>query len=152
MSNVIPFRRKPVAAPHTFDDGGREAAGFKGTAGDCVVRAIAIASGLDYRTVYEELRGRNKRHPKGGSPRDRGTPRDVYHAYLLELGFEWTPTMKIGSGCRVHARPDELPGGTLVLRLSKHLCAMIDGVVHDTYDPTRDGTRCVYGYYQETRP
>ncbi len=24
---------------------------------------------------------------------------------------------------------------------------MIDGVVHDTYDCTRNGTRCVYGYW-----
>ena len=23
-----------------------------------------------------------------------------------------------------------------------------DGVVHDTYDPSRDGTRCVYGYWR----
>ena len=25
---------------------------------------------------------------------------------------------------------------------------MIDGVIHDTYDPTRGGTRCVYGYWK----
>lgn len=28
------------------DDGGRAAAGYSGTAGDCVVRAIAIATGI----------------------------------------------------------------------------------------------------------
>jgi hypothetical protein len=33
------------------DDGGRVAAGFKGHAGDCVVRAIAIATGIPYRQV-----------------------------------------------------------------------------------------------------
>lgn len=30
---------------------------------------------------------------------------------------------------------------------SKHLAAVVDGVLHDTYDCTREGTRCVYGYY-----
>ena len=30
---------------------------------------------------------------------------------------------------------------------SKHCTAWIDGECHDTYDPTRDGTRCVYGYW-----
>jgi hypothetical protein len=25
--------------------------------------------------------------------------------------------------------------------------AVIDGVIHDTYDPSRDGKRCVYGYF-----
>ncbi|WP_231970582.1 hypothetical protein [Polynucleobacter necessarius] len=39
-----------------FNDGGREAAGFKGGAGDCVVRAIAIAAELPYMEVYEDLR------------------------------------------------------------------------------------------------
>ena len=29
-----------------IDDGGRTAAGYKGKAGDCVVRSIAIVSGL----------------------------------------------------------------------------------------------------------
>lgn len=28
-----------------YDDGGRSAAGFKGKTGDCVTRAIAIATG-----------------------------------------------------------------------------------------------------------
>jgi hypothetical protein len=24
---------------------------------------------------------------------------------------------------------------------------VIDGVIHDTFDPSRGGTRCVYGYW-----
>jgi len=47
----------------------------------------------------------------------------------------------------VHLCDEELPSGNLVLRLSRHYCAMRDGVVHDTYDPSRDGTRAVYGYW-----
>jgi hypothetical protein len=38
-----------------IDDGGREAAGFKGSAGDCVCRAIAIASGRPYKEVNDRL-------------------------------------------------------------------------------------------------
>ena len=38
-----------------IDDGGRTAAGYKGKAGDCVVRAIAIVSGLPYQKVYGDL-------------------------------------------------------------------------------------------------
>jgi hypothetical protein len=33
---------------------------------------------------------------------------------------------------RLH--PDELPSGRIVARVSKHLCAVIDGVTHDTHD------------------
>ena len=38
-----------------YDDGGRAAAGFKGKTGDCVTRAIAIATGRPYREVYDRL-------------------------------------------------------------------------------------------------
>jgi hypothetical protein len=30
----------------------------------------------------------------------------------------------------------------------QHAVAVIDGVIRDTFDPSRDGSRCVYGYYQ----
>jgi hypothetical protein len=60
--------------------------------------------------------------------------------------------MQIGSGCQVHMRDGELPSdGPLVLSLSKHYCAVVDGVIRDTHDPSRDGTRCVYGYWQPPR-
>jgi uncharacterized protein (DUF111 family) len=35
-----------------FDDGGRAKAGYKG---DCVCRAIAIATGIPYRDVYDAI-------------------------------------------------------------------------------------------------
>ena len=38
-----------------YDDGGRKEAGYKGYTGDCVTRAIAIASGLPYAQVYEAM-------------------------------------------------------------------------------------------------
>lgn len=56
--------------------------------------------------------------------------------------------MKIGSGTKVHVRAGELPTqGRYVLSLSRHLAAWVDGMLHDAYDSSRAGTRCVYGYY-----
>ena len=55
--------------------------------------------------------------------------------------------MKVGGGCQVHLRATELPSGTLIVRVSKHLSAVIDGVIQDTHNPSRGGSRCVYGYY-----
>ena len=40
-----------------FDDGGRSAAGYKGKTGDCVVRSIAIATGLPYQQIYDLVNG-----------------------------------------------------------------------------------------------
>jgi hypothetical protein len=48
-----------------YDDGGRAAAGFKGSTGDCVVRAIAIASGKPYREVYDALNVLSKQARSG---------------------------------------------------------------------------------------
>jgi hypothetical protein len=147
-----------------YDDGGRAAAGFKGKTGDCVTRAIAIATGQPYREVYDALwsglrgyadshKDRTARRIKSGKGRRGSTPRKgvspkIFKPYLLALGWNWTPTMQIGSGCRVHLREDELPPGHLIVSVSKHLVAVVDGVIHDTHDCSRGGTRCVYGYFQ----
>jgi len=151
-------------------DGGRQEAGFKGVAGDCVTRAIAIAADLPYKEVYDRLADGNatqrrsqremaiaKHQPQSVRPFTRArtashgitVKRKWFQDYMHELGFVWTPTMLIGSGCRVHVKANELPAsGRLILSLSKHYCAFIDGLVHDMSDPSRDGTRCVYGYWK----
>lgn len=133
------------------DDGGRAAAGFKGKAGDCVARAIAIATGQEYLAVYNALaitagRMRQTKRVRTSSPRT-GVARPVYERYLAGLGWTFVATMGIGTGCRVHLRPDELPGGRIIARCSGHLVAVVDGVAHDTHDSTRGGQRCVYGYF-----
>lgn len=143
-----------------YNDGGRAAAGYKGDAGDCVTRSIAIVTGLPYQKVYDDLSELTRLHRlsrwsrhmatagRGLTARD-GVEKKVWQPYVLDLGFAWTPTMKIGSGCKVHLRADELPSGALLVQVSGHLTAVIDGVIHDKYDCSRDGTRCVYGYYRE---
>jgi hypothetical protein len=141
------------AIPFTFNDGGREAAGFKGFTKDCVARAIAIASDTPYLQVYTEINSLilSKRQTKrivGRSSRT-GVPRRIAKEYLEARGWVWTPTMHIGSGCTVHLGKGELPMGRLIVSLSKHYAAVIDGVLNDTHDCTRDGTRCVYGYYMQ---
>ena len=153
------FSKSQKIFPLQLNDGGREKAGFKGGAGDCVVRSIAIAAKLPYMQVYEDLRSANELYAelrndrlarrlnnKGSSPRN-GNHRNVFHDYIVGLGFEWVPTMKVGSGCQVHLRPNELPDGILIVKVSKHLTAIVDGVIQDTHDPSRRGNRCVYGYY-----
>ena len=125
------------------NDGGRQTR--RGRRKDCVVRAIAIALDRPYAQVAADLE-----HLYGLPVDIQGVPREVYEPYLADAGWTWTPTMWIGKGCTVHLRPDELPSGRLIARVSRHLVAVIDGVIHDTHDPTRGGTRCVYGYYRRS--
>lgn len=134
---------------YEYDDGGREAAGFTGKTGDCVTRAIAIASGLPYREVYDAINveAKRERGEKRSSARE-GVKSATTRRYLEKIGAVWTPTMFVGQGCKVHVRADELPAeGRHVLNLSKHLAAYVDGVLRDTHRCDRDGTRCVYGYW-----
>lgn len=134
------------------DDGGRADAGYRGTAGDCFARSVAIAGELDYQHVYDlVIQYATKERPN--ARRRRSHPRTGVHSstarrLLADLAWAWTPTMGIGTGTTVHLRRAELPIGRLVVACSRHYTAVIDGVVHDTYDPSRDGTRCVYGYWQ----
>lgn len=136
-----------------FDDGGRAAAGYKGTTGDCACRAIAIVTGKPYQEVYDLIietakeerprRGKSRSHPRTGV-----WPQTV-KKIMERMGWKWVPVMKIGSGCTTHLRADELPAGRILCNVSRHYVAVVDGVAHDIYDSTRAGTRCVYGYYQK---
>lgn len=113
-----------------------------------------IATGKPYQDVYDALNSlavseRTGKRKRGVSSSRTGVYRTTYDKYLRSLGWTWTPTMQIGQGCKVHLRGEELPKGRLIVAVSKHLTAVIDGVIHDTQNPARDGTRCVYGYYAE---
>jgi hypothetical protein len=134
-----------------YNDGGRAAAGYKGRAGDCVVRAIAIATEKPYQEVYDGMNAlalAERTHRARRSSARSGVSRTTYERYLRDRGWEWIATMRVGSGCRVHLRAEELSRGRLVVRLSRHLTAVIDGVIHDIYNPDRRGSRCVYGYFK----
>ena len=141
---------------HSFfkTDGGRAAAGFKGSTGDCVTRALAIAEDMPYKEAYDLINAysknekASKRRRKKSSSRT-GVYRVTFDRVMADLGWEWTPTMKVGSGCTVHVNKDELPSGRLILRLSRHMAAFIDGELHDSHDCSRNGKRCVYGYWKK---
>lgn len=168
-----------------YNDGGRKAAGYKGSANDCVARAIAIVTGKPYAEVYERLaegtgeQRASKRTKKRSASARNGinVKRKWFQDYMRELGLKWTPTMQIGQGCKVHLADGELPMGRLVVAVSKHYTTVIDGVIHDTFNPQRStswtfepdkgqelkanqgrningvwtevGGRCVYGYWSK---
>ena len=141
-----------------FNDGGRADAGYKGRTGDCVTRAVAIAAELPYKQVYDRLADGNAtqrvtKRIKKSRARARtaskgiNTSRKWFKDYMRSLGFKWVSTMGIGTGCKVHLKADELPKGRVIARVTRHYCAVIDGVINDTYDPSRGETRCVYSYW-----
>lgn len=139
-----------------YDDGGRASSGYKGKAGDCCCRAIAIATGMPYQEAYDLINryGKAERMTKkvresGRSSARNGVWKETARKIMTDLGWTWHPTMQIGQGCKVHLKSDELPNGRLMCLLSHHYVAVVDGIIHDTYDSSRNGTRCVYGYFSK---
>jgi hypothetical protein len=148
------------------DDGGRSRSGIarggKGDeAGDCVVRAIAIAAQKPYREVHDAITaasvrfvadakegwGKQARRRSGVSlsllHADRGVHPDISGPYLKSLGWRYTTTKEL----RLHLRASELPPGRLIVHLPRHFCAVIDGVIRDTFDRSQEGRRRILGYW-----
>lgn len=114
-----------------WHDGGRAACGFVGHTGDCVTRAIAIATGEVYREVYDaltELAQSSARH---------GVTVSVADQYLRPRGW------------RLHyfRSFDErhfVPGANIVSfrpterKSSGHLSCVIDKTIYDTWNPFED--------------
>lgn len=124
-----------------YSDGGRSNYFKADCVGDCAVRAIANGTGLDYKKVYDDLKKLNN----GKSCRN-GTPKDISKKYLLSLGFKWKGiNRREGNSCRL--TKEDLPNGTIIVRVSKHLTCVKNGVLYDTYDCSRNGERTVYGYF-----
>lgn len=136
--------------PYVYDDGGRSNYFKASRVGDCVCRAIAIASGRDYKEIYNAILGAT-----GKTPRNGVKVRSVRFRRLMEsLGFTWVSCCKVGSTESTHFFKGELPMGRLVCSVAKHEVAVIDGVVRDTWDSRFNGfgePRRIYGYWVYNR-
>jgi hypothetical protein len=122
-------------------DGGRKEAGYKGTTGDCGVRAMAIAMGLPYKEVYKELATANKAFGFAKSARN-GLLKEVFESVLNKHGWFWVKAPKfIGR----KARCLDLTG-LVIARQAHHFVAVLDGIPQDTFDSSQ---KCVYGFWQK---
>ncbi len=124
-----------------WNDGGRAACGYVGTTGDCVTRSIAIATGTAYREVYDELGEKSLK-----TPRD-GVAVQFAAEYLRELG--WTKHSGELSGFA----KENLPPRRVICYLQKesggghHFSSVIDGTVHDTWNPSDDEYYVIHEYW-----
>ena len=120
-------------------DGGRSKY-FKGTASDCAARAMAIALNKDYKECYNELAEANKRLTGKKSARN-GIWKESFEEVLLKYGWVWHPAPKF-NGRR--AKHFDMPFGRVIARMRRHYAAVIDGVIHDSWDSRE---RMIYGYW-----
>ena len=131
---------------YQFNEGGRFASGFRGQAGDCVTRAIAIATDTQYRQIYKALSGLTKVMTGGLETTARnGCSKPVAHQYLTGLGWSLVLTPK----CYLIDAPKNQ---RIIAVLPRHKVAVINGTVHDSWDSrvsrrTKNGSPRLLGYY-----
>lgn len=131
-----------------YDDGGREAAGRRGRVGDCVCRAIAIATEQPYEQIYKTLNELCK--PFRETPRSRtpscqfGMPGKVYQPFLEGQGwcFHKLPDYAQFNASNV---PQE---GVSIISLYGHIATVKHGVIRDTFDCSYKGIARIYGFYR----
>ena len=128
-----------------YNDGGRKAAGYSGSCRDCVTRSVAIATGLPYLDVYQEISRRSGKTARQG----QHVWGKWFQEYMTELGWTWTHCMFFGVNKYTHLRDGELPAGRLIVAVSRHYTAVIDGAIHDTFDPSKNGRTRVKGYWRK---
>ena len=118
-----------------YSTGGREKYFKAENVGDCVCRAICNATNMDYLAVYDMIQklSKNEKHSRKSSARN-GVCKDTVDKLLKNLGWTKVVTCKVGQGVQMHLTEEELPKGNLIVRVSKHLTNVRDGVIHDTYN------------------
>ena len=123
-----------------YNDGGRKKAGYKGKAGDCGARAIAIALEMDYKSAYNLLAQANKNMGFAKSARD-GIHKNIYDSVLNKLGWSWVSAPKFEGR---KAKCSDMILGTVIARQAGHFVAVINGIPQDTWDCS---SKMVYGYW-----
>lgn len=97
--------------------------------GDCVIRAISIATGRPWRDVYRDL------FAVGFRESDVMTSNYVWGKYLYQLGFEPFILPDACPECvTVRAFADIYPDGIYIVGTGNHAVAVVYGNYFDTWD------------------
>ena len=111
------------------------------SAGDCVIRAVAKATGTDWEGAYAALSA------AGLAARDLPNADHVWGSYLRRNGFrrDMLPA-ECHDGYTVSAFAEDHPSGTFVLSMpGRHVVAVVDGQYYDSWDSGQE----VPAYYYE---
>ena len=140
----------------TYNDGGKIASSYsRKRTGDCVCRAIAIATKIPYREVQNIMwqhirRERKGKHKKNKSHPMHGVHKPTIHRILKSLGWKWHPTTSRKQGCTNLLHTEKLPKGAAILSLARHTSAVMERILHDTCDwSQKPGERTIYGYWKK---
>lgn len=121
-----------------YNDGGRHRAGFRENVGDCVTRSISILFGFDYLDAHQQVNILLKRFRDGNSLVPNGITNSSTKKLMKHFGLIWNPT---------NSFLDIPRKGKFILNFPHHVCAVIDGTIHDTHD-NRNISNRIYGFWK----
>jgi len=123
-----------LSYPIRLTDGGKASSKRPRQSNDCTVRAVAIAFGWKYDDAYDWLSAEGRECGRG------------FHIdeFLAERGARKMsfPAIKGQRRMNPAAFCKQFPNGRYICRVAKHVFAVIDGVVHDSWEQRPD--RCIY--------
>ena len=98
------------------------------SAGDCVVRAIAKATGISWDEVYQNL------CLVGLRVKDMPSSKRVYRRYLNNISKMEKQPWNGNRKYTLTEFAEEFNRGTYVVSIANHLTVIIDGFIYDTWD------------------
>ena len=112
----------------------------KAACGDCAVRALSLALGEDWSTIYEDL------CELGGHIYRMPNDKDCVTTYLTRRGFRRTgvPIKKGNKRLTVSGFTELHQEGVYILEIHNHLVAVVNGLYWDTWD---SGSKCIYNIW-----
>lgn len=97
--------------------------------GDCVIRAIAKATGMSWDKTYTEIT------MQGFKMYDMPSSNAVWGDYLLENGYSVHSIPNTCPHCySVKQFCEDFPEGTFIVATGTHVLCVIDGDYYDTWD------------------
>ena len=101
--------------------------------GDCAVRAVARALGVDWETAYSMIA--NAGYAMGDMP----SSNSVWGAVLRQNGFYRQAIPNYCPDCYTAADfAQDNPQGVFVLGFGNHVATVEDGVIYDSWDSSRE--------------
>lgn len=101
--------------------------------GDCAVRAVSKALGIDWETAYSLMAA------NGFAMGDMPSSNSVWGAVLRQNGFQ---RKNINNNCPDCYTAEEFakehPKGTYVLGFGSHTATVVDGNIYDSWDSSKE--------------
>lgn len=129
----------PHAVPFVQTDAGRSSSKRSKQKNDCTVRAWATANHIPYDEAYDVLKSFGRKSGRGIDFKGFANTQINIVSRISFPAVKGKKRMNIGKFCNQYDK------GIFIIKTAKHVSAVLDGVVHDTFEPRHD--RCVYAAY-----